>query len=254
MVAEDRGTELLAVIWPFTALAIIVVTLKLFSRAHILHSVGWDDGLILFSLLLVITCTCIFTYDVKVLHFGRHAWDIDPAMLPETLRINQVGHPFGIMAYSFPNIAIAIVLHRLLVPNSLRSYALFTLTILQVIIAAISCVLLFTQCTPTEFLWNPMKYILGNLPYSCLPEGLVSRYSYFVGAYTALVDIVLAVVPIRAMWNLKLATRTKVGLFFLMGCSLFAAICSIVKTVHLDSLAELDDFTHATVDLTIWAM
>lgn len=48
--------------------------------------------------------------------------------------------------------------------------------------------------------------------------------------------------------------RTKVGLCIMMGCTLFAAICAIVKTSNLGSLEQLDDFTYATVDLVIWAM
>lgn len=39
-----------------------------------------------------------------------------------------------------------------------------------------------------------------------------------------------------------------------MGCTLFAAICAIVKTTKLNTLADLQDFTYATVDLVIWAM
>ncbi len=73
-------------------------------------------------------------------------------------------------------------------------------------------------------------------------------------AFTAFTDVVLGVVPIAGFWNLKLPTNTKVGLCFLMGCTLFAAVCSIVKTTKLDELADLQDFTYGTVDLIIWAM
>lgn len=47
---EDRGLELLVVIWVFTILAIGVVGLKIFTRAHILHALGWDDFFIFLSL------------------------------------------------------------------------------------------------------------------------------------------------------------------------------------------------------------
>ncbi|KAI1633662.1 hypothetical protein F4809DRAFT_622384 [Biscogniauxia mediterranea] len=247
MAVEDRGPELLAIIWVFTSLAIIAVLLKFVSRAHILHALGWDDFFILLSVILIIICTSIFTYDVH-LGMGKHAWDIPPDELSYVVKINFIGNPFGIMAYSFPNISVAILLERLMAPNKLRTVGLYTLVGLQVVIAAISCVLLFTQCTPSEHLWNPA------VPAECFPAGTVSEYSYFVGSFTAFTEIVLGIVPIAGFWNLQLPTKTKVSLCFLMCCTIFSAICSIIKTTKLDQLSNLGDFTYGTVDLIIWAI
>ncbi|KAI5921321.1 hypothetical protein F4810DRAFT_712571 [Camillea tinctor] len=246
MAVEDRGPELLAIIWVFTILSIIVVLLKFISRAHI-HQLGWDDFFILLSAVLIIICTSIFTYDVH-LGMGKHAWDIPPDELSEVVKINYIGNPFGIMAYSFPNIAVVILLERIMVPNTSRAVGLYTLVVLQSIIAAISCILLFTQCTPTEYLWN------STIPATCFPAGTISKYSYFVGSFTAFTEIVLGIVPIAAFWNLRLPTKTKVGLCFLMCCTIFAAICSIIKTTKLDELSNLEDFTYGSVDLIIWAI
>lgn len=50
MAVGDRGAELVAVIWVFTALAIITVGLRLVTRTRILQTFGLDDIIILFSL------------------------------------------------------------------------------------------------------------------------------------------------------------------------------------------------------------
>ena len=50
LASEDRGTQLLAIIWVFTALAVITVSLKLFTRFHVLHALGLDDFFIFLSL------------------------------------------------------------------------------------------------------------------------------------------------------------------------------------------------------------
>lgn len=47
---DDRGSELLAIIWIFTVLAVITVSLKIFTRAQILHALGVDDIFIFISL------------------------------------------------------------------------------------------------------------------------------------------------------------------------------------------------------------
>ncbi|KAF7540564.1 hypothetical protein G7054_g1261 [Neopestalotiopsis clavispora] len=152
------------------------------------------------------------------------------------------------MAYSLPNIAVAILLERLLAPNKLRTRLLYLLAATQVVIAGISCILLFVQCIPTEYLWNP------TIPAKCFPVGTVSRYSYFVGSFTAFTDVVLGIVPIAAFWKLKLPTRSKVGLCILMGCTLFAAVCSIVKTTKLTTLSDYSDFPYSSTGLIIWAV
>lgn len=196
---------------------------------------------------------------------GKHIADISPEQIVQAVRFNYIGNPFGIMAYSFPNISVALLINKLLAPNRTRAYALYALSISQCCIAGVSCILLFAQATPTEYLWNPT--IGGKLNYS---SSALTSYSYFVGcklhglsirdtsetmpAYTAMTDIILAIVPIAAFWKLTLKTKTKVGLSFLMACTLFAAICAIVKTTKLNELADLADFTYGTVDLVIWAM
>lgn len=124
---------------------------------------------------------------------GRHTAELGMQTTAQVVRINLIGtsiaiqsfqapltsfytaNPFGIMAYSFPNISVAILLERLLAPNKLRTRLLYLLASTQVVIASISCILLFVQCIPPVHLWNP------TISAKCFPTGTVSRYSYFVG-------------------------------------------------------------------------
>ncbi|KAL8749078.1 MAG: hypothetical protein Q9184_006945 [Pyrenodesmia sp. 2 TL-2023] len=152
------------------------------------------------------------------------------------------------MAYSLPNISVAIVLNRIIAPTRYLRMTIYAVAIAQSIIAAISCILLFAQCRPSEYLWNP------TIAATCMPPSVITGYSYFVGAYSAFTDVFLAVVPAMVFWKLQLKTKTKIGLCLLMGTTALAAICAIVKTTYLDELANLADFTYATVDLIIWAI
>jgi hypothetical protein len=47
--SDTRGTDLWIVIWIFTIIAMLVVGLKLFTRANILHAFGLDDFFIFVS-------------------------------------------------------------------------------------------------------------------------------------------------------------------------------------------------------------
>lgn len=47
---DNRGSELLAVLWAFTALATVIVVLKIYTRFKIVHETGLDDVLIFLSM------------------------------------------------------------------------------------------------------------------------------------------------------------------------------------------------------------
>lgn len=106
---------------------------------------------------------------------GRHAQHLEEAKLVSTIRLNFIANPFGIMAYSLPNISVAIVLNRIIAPSRYFRMTIYTVAIAQSIIAAISCILLFAQCTPSEHLWNP------TVAATCMPSSVITGYSYFVG-------------------------------------------------------------------------
>lgn len=136
---------------------------------------------LLTSQLLSIICTALFTADVKY-GMGKHAAYLTPHELMQAVKINFIANPFGVMAYSLPNISVAIFLNRILAPNRARKITLYTITVAQSVIAAISLIILFAQCHPTEFLWNP------TIRATCLPPSVLTGYSYFVGGISRIHD------------------------------------------------------------------
>lgn len=81
---------------------------------------------------------------------GKHAGALPAKQLSKAVKVNLIANPFGIMAYSFPNVSIAILLNRLLAPNRIRTWALYSLASLQCIIAAVSYPV-YSRCVFMEF-------------------------------------------------------------------------------------------------------
>lgn len=134
---------------------------------------------------------------------------------------------FNIGAFSFPNISIAILVNKLLDPNPTRTRYLYSLVTLQIIFAAISVLIVFLQCRPTEKLWNT------SVEGKCLNPNVLNDFSYWLSAYTTMTDIVLAVVPITAFWKLQMKFWTKLGLCIMMGLTLLSAIVTMTKATYL---------------------
>ncbi|KAK6080614.1 integral membrane protein [Seiridium cupressi] len=233
MAVDNRGPELLIITWVLTGLAIILVALKLFTRQRFLQGLGWDDFFIFLSLILIVIGTSLFTYAVYPLGMGKHAAELGRQRASEVVRIILIAGPFGVMAYSFPNVSVAILLQRLLAPNKLRTSLLY----------------LLAHRIPLES-YHTSDMFSTKDSLQVLFRGRISGSL----ALTAFTDVVLGIVPIAAFWGLRLPTRPKVGLCILMGCTLFAAVCSAVKTTKLSELDDFSDFTYTSVQLTIWVI
>ena len=192
---QNRGPELVAVTWVFTALASFVVIVRLFTRVKILKETGLDDIFTSLSLvgpalndifqwaipshvdrlqILILVCTAVITASVGA-GMGRHGYDLSSDQKTRATKLNYIATPFSIMAYTLPNLSVAIFLQRILRLPRLQKWLLYSVPIAQCMIAGVCCILLFAQCTPSRFLWNPAT------PAKCLPATVLTRYSYFAG-------------------------------------------------------------------------
>lgn len=115
-----------------------------------------------------------------------------------------------LVTFALPNVAIAILVNRLLDPQLWRTRLLFVMAVLQVLLALVPCIIVYVQCRPIEKLWNP------TLPGHCWDSSVLNDITYFMTAYTIITDIALAVMPITAFWKLHMKPLTKLGLCFMI--------------------------------------
>ncbi|PKY08615.1 hypothetical protein P168DRAFT_314687 [Aspergillus campestris IBT 28561] len=249
--SETRGPEVNIVGWVFTGVAIVAVFLRLYARVKIVKRVGWDDFFIVFSLILSIVATAMVSYSVT-LGFGRHTAAVvaehGMARTVVTAKWQILAFPFNIGSFSFPNIAISILVSNLLDPNIARKRFLYGLSIVQVLFALISVVIVFVQCNPTQRLWNPA------LHGSCWNPAVFDDFQYWVSAYTTVTDIILAVVPISAFWNLQMAYSKKVIVCVMMGLTLMSAVVTVVKATYLHLFTDKVDPLYNLVPLVLWGL
>lgn len=72
------------------------------------------------------------------------------------------------------------------------------------------------------------------------------NYYYYYSGFSAFSDAALALYPIRLISRLRVSTRMKIGLSFLLGFGLLAAAVALVKTVQLTNLAHHDESADIT--------
>ncbi|KAL6228725.1 hypothetical protein BDW75DRAFT_226373 [Aspergillus navahoensis] len=248
--SKSRAVEVNVVGWVFTGIAIATVGLKLTAR-QMVKRLGWDDFFIFFSLALSIIAAALVSYSVT-LGLGRHTAAVIADHGQERVTLTKkwqiLGFPFNIGSFSFPNISIAILINNLLDPNTIRSRLLLGMSVLQVIFALISVILIFVQCKPTAALWD--RSIQGD----CWSPSIFYGFNYWVSAYTTMTDIILAIVPITVFWKLQMHTSTKLGVCIMMGLTLLSAIVTIVKATYLHLFTDAEDPLYNVTPLVVWGL
>ncbi|KAL3711016.1 hypothetical protein TMatcc_004813 [Talaromyces marneffei ATCC 18224] len=249
---QSRGVEINVIGWVFTGIAMATVGLKLFARGHVAKDLGWDDFFIFVAMAFSIIATALVSYAVT-LGLGRHSAAVvaehGMERYDSAAKWQIVGFLIDAGSFSFPNISIAILIHKILDPNKFRTISLYILTVLQVVFAMISVVLVFVQCKPTGILWDPRLLAEG----SCDPD-LFNDFTYWVSAYTTLTDIILAVVPVTVFWKLQMRTSTKVAVCIMMSLTLLSAIVTIVKATYLHLFTDHSDPLYNVVPLVLWGL
>ncbi|KAM5353596.1 hypothetical protein ACJ41O_000246 [Fusarium nematophilum] len=250
---DSKQTQLSLVAWIFTGMAILTVATKLFTTTVVFRRPGWDDLMILLSLIGSIVASALVQASVN-LGLGRHTAAVaaEPGgtlRMVETKKIQIVAYPFNIMAYSLPNVTILILIERLAGRTETVSRRFLRgVVAIQLILAAVSVVIIFVQCQPTKYLWDQ------SIDGSCWSPDVFNYSSYVVSAVTALTDLVLAVVPIHAFWKLQMKRQEKLEITFMLGLTLLSAIFTIVKATELHRFNDRVDPLYNVVILVIWGL
>ncbi|PSR80613.1 hypothetical protein BD289DRAFT_440453 [Coniella lustricola] len=249
---ESRGAFVLAIAWTFTGIAVVIVALRFYTKIRVSRNLAWDDYVVLLSMAAGIGAAILVSISVP-LGLGRHTDQVlaEPGgqqRVVKAARIQMIGYPFNILAFTLPNVAIAILVHRLLDPQLWRKRLLWGLATFQVIFAIIPCIIIFAQCSPTGKLWNPA------LPGRCWHWAILNNITYFLTAYTAMTDVALAGLPIAAFWNLQMQASTKFKLSLMMGLTLLSAIITIVKATYLYLFTDRDDPLWNVIPLVVWGL
>ncbi|KAL4892496.1 hypothetical protein BDV59DRAFT_42831 [Aspergillus ambiguus] len=217
----DRGPELITVLWVMTGLSTLTVALRFASRA-MRRSFGWDDFMMLFSLL------CFYGWSISLTVLSvdggqRHTKDLIPlgkGVVSRVTLIHWTGQVFGILGLGAGKISIAALLLGIL--GNTRWFwhkmYLWTFCIVLVILTSIACAILtMTQCHPAAALWD--STIKGD----CINPSIMANYGIFTGAYNTFVDASLSLVPSSIFFRLQMTQLEKIQLSMVFALNILLA-------------------------------
>ncbi|RYO08635.1 hypothetical protein AA0119_g1411 [Alternaria tenuissima] len=240
--AEDNGPLMSIATWCLVGVsgAFLIVRLIIQKSQRRL----WIDDLLLglsWTLLLV---QVILNQLAINLGYGRHALDVNLSNFNTMIYYGASELTISIIAITLSKISFGVTLLRL-TSGWTRYYVCFAITTLAVF-AIPAATVPWTQCKPIA------KTFLDILPGTCVDKRPSVRYGNFQAIWSAMMDVSLALLPWKILWNVQMRTAEKIGVGLAMSLGVFAGAIAIVRAHYIEKLAVLDT-SYDSYTSIIWA-
>lgn len=193
----------LAVCWAEVGIAAIFLGLRLYVKSTTHRQLYWDDFLLIASWLLLVGFSGAAIHGVSY-GLGQHDAHFEYNDNGQHLQLTVViATTFSVVGAALSKTSFAITLLRLTkgIMHNIVWFAIVTMNIVLVF----NAVLQFIWCQPTWVAWNSGRG--GN----CWDRNILVYYSVAAAAYSATMDILLAMVPWSVIMSLKMHTKEKIG-------------------------------------------
>lgn len=157
--------------------------------------------------------------------------NLEPRSAELALMWNMISFIFGIISFAIPKLAVAALLHRILNPNLTQRIIVWGLVSLIAVIAIVNILVYVTMCDPQQALWKTSMVLSGEA--KCRDIWILINYAIFNGgercsmglvilltvtnhhawtAFSAFVDLFLAIYPGVVLFKLQMSLRKKIAL------------------------------------------
>ncbi|KAG9777535.1 hypothetical protein ABEF93_000394 [Exophiala dermatitidis] len=251
---DTRGPALEYICIIFSAVAVVVLAARLYSRLFITRAPGLDDLLAVLALFASIALSVLVIIGNKLYYSGRHVWDIPPStFVPH--RINVWASMWCyVVAATLIKISVLLFYRRLSVKFS-RIFLVATWLgiVYNVLYLAGFGLTLLLICDPVRAYWKQFDFSwAASTSYKCGAENVALPAS---AGLSVLGDLYSTLLPLLLIFNLDLPLRQKAALYSLFALGFLAISAGIVRTLLLYNMLNTDyDFTWVLWETWIWAV
>ncbi|KAJ8124088.1 hypothetical protein ONZ43_g112 [Nemania bipapillata] len=204
--AEDQSPQLLVVFVIFTALPLIVVTLRIIARRVTHQAISYDDWLIIIAVFL---CIAQFVFLIEALRYGlgRHIQVVPTTSIEPYLLYTFLSELYYAIDVTLVKMSILALYLRLFNIHPLFKMSCYAL---MVIVLAWGVSVTFTtifQCSPISAAWDKT---IPNLKCFNLANFIIGS-----NVPNILADALIIVLPLPLVWCLKVSPMRKFGLIAL---------------------------------------
>ncbi|MCJ1466505.1 hypothetical protein MMC07_005124 [Pseudocyphellaria aurata] len=242
---ESNGNGMLVLTWVTLSVTASIVALRLYFKCRNTNCIGWDDHLIVLSLMSAFAQAGFLTRMIS-LGVGRHMACISPDSRVEIRKWITFLQLVNVIGIGLAKISVCALVLRVIDKAAVKfSRFLWAIIAFVITVHLAEMIAILAQCRPLEALWNP------NVKGKCSNRGLKFQVLYIENAFDAFTDLTCAAIPIYLIQRLRMNTRTKIALCCLMGLGAVTAVCAVVKSVYTKDYFS-NDYTYTFRRPAVW--
>ncbi|KAK3305934.1 uncharacterized protein B0T15DRAFT_435256 [Chaetomium strumarium] len=234
--AESNTATIIAVVTIFHAIAIIFVSLRVYARAIVIKSFGFDDISILLAALCALGGWIVFIIQSRY-GLGKHQ---DTISREDMVTFQHAAFWQSIIsatwALGFLKISIGFNLLRLSSSRWFR-VSLWATIVFVCCYTFMGMMTFLLYCNPMEGFWNKTAGA------KCYPLPLFVTFALINTSFNIFTDVLFATFPVPIIWTLKMKRKLRIYLIGILSLGYFAVVMGIVKAVYQIAYAKEADKT-----------
>ncbi|KAL2272842.1 hypothetical protein FJTKL_05959 [Diaporthe vaccinii] len=241
---ESRGPEVDIALWTLTAVSCLFLSLRLYCKSYKHKDLWWDDWILILSWILLLANSIVTTLSVS-LGFGRHLLDIAFSNREELLLLGSLSTTFSTLSAVWSKTSFGLTLLRLTQVGYEKTrifvwFIMISMNLLMVCDALYSWV----ECQPSRKHWE--IFTDGT----CWSPDVAVKFGIAAGAYSGCMDVFMAILPWRIIWETRMERKEKFGVLVAMSMGLCAGAAAFAKCSQIPQISLFDE-TYTGVSLVI---
>ncbi|KAH8654975.1 hypothetical protein BGZ60DRAFT_532605 [Tricladium varicosporioides] len=206
----------------FLALMVIVVAIRLYSKARILRTIGWDDYTCAMAALASTAHSVVMLNNLQ-LGYGRHLWDVRATTLmniSNVRRLNSTSIIYPIVIF-LVKISILLLYFRIFGVNRKVRIAVYV----GIVVLALFYL---------AYVGVQAAFMVDCVTQASMAKSLcknVYPVTVFQSVFNVCSDFYVFIIPIPRIIDLQVTKRQKIGLLFIFLAGLIACLVSIARLV-----------------------
>jgi hypothetical protein len=189
----------------FVSLSIVTVSVRLFTRLHVVKWVGRDDILIVIGAVAAVCCAATIYLGVYY-GIGRHYNQV-PQENYNKIFLDVLAFS---VTYSVASVSVKLSILAFYLRLSVDERFRMVVYIIGIIVVAVGVCNILGEallCIPFSKLWNPTQHGV-----------CINMKAFFVtlSALNMVTDIIVYILPLRPLWKMRMPWRQKIALLFLL--------------------------------------
>ncbi|KAH6952879.1 hypothetical protein DER45DRAFT_647549 [Fusarium avenaceum] len=239
---STRSPEIRAILITFSILSTTVVALRTYIRHTVLHSFGWDDGVMVVAQVFALGAAAAIGLENKY-GLGYHTLEQPKDYFIPYMKAFYASVVVYNVGMCLVKIAILLQYRRVFSIRIIQQCTLYGLLFMgawTITIAFINILI----CIPVAKFWN------ATLPGHCSDALTIW---YVMAGFNLVTDIFVFCLPLPVIRSLKLPKRQKAMLLAIFSVGFLTCITSIVRIRTLKTAASTKDPNWDNVDAATWS-